>query len=211
MKDVFQMVELNIQERKDESPRQMRTNGQVPGIIYGAKEPMKITLDGKELGKKYNDANYYTSVIHLKMGNKQEDVLAKDVQLHPVKDTIMHADFMRVSKDMKIRIRVPVKFINHEKSADLKHGGILNVITHTLEIKCSPYEIPSEFVYDLTGAASHESLTLDKLQMDERMVPVHPERDRVLATIVAPKAEKEETSEEEDGASEGSSESEKSS
>ena len=182
----IRMSVLAVQERINESPRQLRQAGKIPGVIYGGKNPQSITLDAKELNKAYENSSYYTSVIQLQTEKNKEDVLAKDVQLDPVTDRIIHADFMRINKDMRIRVHVPVRFINEDKSIALKRGGVLNVIVYALEVKCSPYQIPSELVYDLSGVTLVDSIVLDKLKLSKDVTPVHPARDRILATIVAP-------------------------
>lgn len=180
------MSMLSVQERNNESPRELRLNGHIPGIVYGGTAPMRITLNGKELSKAYENVSYYTRVIQLQTGKTKEDVLAKAVQLDPVTDHIIHADFMRVNKEMRIRVRVPVRFINEEKSIAIKRGGVLNIIVHALEVKCSPYQIPSELVYDLSGVGMTDQILLEKLTLSKDVTPVHAVRNRILATIVAP-------------------------
>lgn len=180
------MSVLSVQERNNESPRELRLKGHIPGIVYGGTAPTRITLNGKELSKAYENVSYYTGIIQLQTGKTKEDVLAKAVQLDPVTDRIIHADFMRVNKEMRIRVRVPVRFINEEKSIAIKRGGVLNIIVHALEVKCSPYQIPSELVYDLSGIGMTDQILLEKLKLSKDVTPVHAARNRILATIVAP-------------------------
>lgn len=180
------MSTLSVQARNNESPRELRLQGSIPGIVYGGSAPARITLNGKELSKAYENVSYYTSIIELQTGKTKEDVLAKAIQLDPVTDRIIHADFMRVSKEMRIRVRVPVRFINEEKSIAIKRGGVLNIIVHALEVKCSPYQIPSELVYDLSGVGVTDQILLEKLKLSKDVTPVNAARNRILATIVAP-------------------------
>lgn len=180
------MSVLSVQERNNESPRELRLKGQIPGIVYGGTTPARITLNGKELSKAYENVTYFTGIIQLETGKTKEDVLAKDVQLDPVTDRIIHADFMRVNKEMRIRVHVPVRYINEDKSIAIKRGGVLNVIVHALEVKCSPYQIPSELVYDLSGVSMTDQILLEKLKLTKDVTPVHATRNRILATIVAP-------------------------
>ncbi|MEK7654980.1 MAG: 50S ribosomal protein L25/general stress protein Ctc [Pseudomonadota bacterium] len=180
------MSVLSVQERNSESPRELRLQGNIPGIVYGGSAPARITLNGKELSKAYENVSYYTGIIQLQTGKAKEDVLAKAVQLDPVTDRIIHADFMRVNKEMRIRVRVPVRFINEEKSIAIKRGGVLNIIVHALEVKCSPYQIPSELVYDLSGVGMTDQILLEKLKLSKDVTPVNAARNRILATIVAP-------------------------
>ena len=81
---------------------------------------------------------------------------------------------------------VPVRFINEDKSIAIKRGGVLNIIVHALEVKCSPYQIPTELTYDLSGVTMTDQILLEKLSLSKDVTPVHPGRDRILATIVAP-------------------------
>lgn len=167
--------------------RAVRRAGQVPGVIYGGKgDVVMFSIQHKQLSGLLHQAGFFNRVHTLDLNGKKEDVLAKKVQLHPVTDEPLHVEFMRVSKDSKIHVRVPLSFINEEKSPGLKRGGLLNIVVHTLELVCPPHLIPEKFVIDLSGLELHHTIHLDVLKLPEGAKAAHPERDHVLATIVAP-------------------------
>lgn len=187
------LTSLNIEKREKKGNLNiLRSEGKVPAIIYGNnKNPELITVNVKELTKEYKKPGYYNRVIQLKNAKDSVDVLAKDIQLDPIRDVPIHADFMRVSKTQRIRVQVPIHYENAEKSPAIKRGSVLNIIHHSLEVSCSPYEIPEFLRYDLKDLKVNDSIHLDQLELPKGITPVHPERDHVLATVVAPTTEKE--------------------
>ncbi len=167
--------------------RALRRQNRVPGIIYGDnQDPQMISVDGKTLRKEYESSNFFSKVFTLEIDNKKQQVIAKDIQLHPVSDEPLHIDFQRVNKDSKIHVSVPITFIHEDKSPALKRGGALNVIIHALEIVCPPHSIPEKLVVDLTGVEMHHSILIERLKLPEGTKAAYPVRDNVLATIVAP-------------------------
>lgn len=181
------MSQLNIEKRElKQNLRNLRLAGKVPAVVYGdQKESELVTLLSLDLTKEYGKKGFFNRVITLTLGGKNIDVLAKDIQLDPVRDFPVHADFMRINKTQKIRIFVPIYYQNAEKSTAIKRGGVLNVVHHTLEVRCSPYEIPEALYCDLSGLEAAQSVTLSQLNLPKNVVPVHPKRDNVLATVVA--------------------------
>ena len=128
--------------------RELRRNGRVPAVIYGGnKEPKAIHVEEKELVKQLMTGHFFNSVIAV----GGERALAKDVHFHPVNDRPLHVDFLRIAKDAKVTVEVPVTFINEEKSPGLKRGGVLNIVRHDLDLVCSPDSIPDDVIIDVTG------------------------------------------------------------
>ena len=93
---------------------------------------------------------------------------------------------MRVSKDKKVVVFVPVEYVNEDKAPGIKRGGILNIISHQLELSCNVTDIPEKLTIDLTGLEINHSIHIDALDLPEGATAVHPERDYTLATIVPP-------------------------
>lgn len=191
-------LELQAQERLSNGTgvaRALRRQGLVPGIVYGDnKEPEMIAVDYKILNHECHTLAFFSKVITLNVDNKKQQVIAKDVQLHPVKDVPMHVDFQRVNKDSKVHVSVPVIYINEDKAPGIKRGGALNVIIHTLELVCPAQSIPEKLIMDLAGADMGVSIHLESLKLPAGAKAAHADRDHVLATIVAPSAMTEETS-----------------
>ena len=175
--------------------RQARREGNVPAVIYGdSKTPETISLEYNELWKQVLKGHFTSTAIELDVEGKKHIVLARDVQVCPVRDTPLHVDFQRVGKDGIIRVAVPVKFVNELASPGLKRGGVLNIVRHEIEVY-SPYDkIPSYFEIDLTGLEIGKSIHMSYVQKPDYISPVIKNRDFTIATIAgALKGDTEET------------------
>lgn len=167
--------------------RATRLEGQVPAVIYGNKQdPELVSVDEKTLTREIYTSGFYSRLYAVSVNGKEQPVLIKDVQLHPVSDRVIHVDFQRVNKDSKIHVSVPVVFINEDKSPGVKRGGMVNVVHHTLEVICLATAIPEKLEVDLSGAEANQSIHLEDLKLPEGVEAAHPERDHTIATIVAP-------------------------
>lgn len=167
--------------------RAVRASGMVPGIIYGdKKDPEMIAIDPKALMAECLQPGFFSRLYSVSVDGKKQEVLAKDVQFHPVTDRPLHVDFMRVSKDAKVNVFVPIAFVNEDKAPGIKRGGVLNVVHHDIELICPAQFIPEKLTVDLTGRDINQTIHLDALSLPEGVVAAHPERDNTLATIVAP-------------------------
>ena len=132
--------------------RELRREGRVPAVVYGGKEePLMIHVEEKLLMKQLMTGHFMNSVVMIDVGGKQIRTLPKDVAFHPVKDRPIHADFLRISKDSKVQVAVPVVFINEEASPGLKRGGVLNIVRHELELICDADKMPDDIQIDVTG------------------------------------------------------------
>ena len=153
--------------------RQARRDGNVPAVIYGDNQtPETINLEYNELWKQVLKGHFTSTAIELDVEGKKHIVLARDVQVCPVRDTPLHVDFQRVGKDGIIRVAVPVKFINETASPGLKRGGVLNIVRHDVEV-FSPYDkIPAFFEIDLTGLEIGKSIHMSFVQRPDYITPV---------------------------------------
>lgn len=174
--------------------RAVRNLGMVPGIIYGnKKDPEMITIQPQDLMKECLQPGFFSKLYAISLNGKEQQVLAKDVQFHPVTDRPIHVDFMRVAADAKIRVFVPITFINEDKAPGIKRGGVLNIVHHNIELICPVQSIPEKLVVDLSGRDINQTIHLEELNLPTGIVAAHPERDNTIATIVAPSAMEEET------------------
>ena len=196
------MSSLAVEKRdQNQNLRNLRLAGKVPAVIYGhQKDPERISIQNTVLTKESSKRGCFSRVVTLELGDKKIDVLIKDIQLDPLTDLPIHVDFMSVKKDQTIRTLVQIDYRNAEKSPAIKKGGVLNIVKHDLEVRCSPYEIPQELVCDLSNLQTETAVTLSSLVLPGNVAPVHPERDNVLATVVAAEEEKEEVAKEETAA-----------
>ena len=173
--------------------RALRREGRVPAVIYGGKEePVAIHVEAKELVRQLGSGHFMNSIVMVEVGGKAVRVLPKDVALHPVTDRPTHVDFLRLSKDAKIQVAVPVVFVNEDASPGLKKGGVLNVVRHELELVCESDRIPDEIVLDVTGLDIGDSIHISHVTLPEGSVSAITDRDFTIATIVAPSAMKQE-------------------
>jgi len=173
--------------------RATRRAGRVPAIIYGDhKEPVLISLEPRELGRALARPGFFATLVDVGVDGTTHRTLPRDVQYHPVSDTPVHVDFMRVGAGAQVTVTVPVVFTNHERSPGLRRGGILNIVRHGVEMVCSVDRIPERLVVDLDGLDIGDSLHIGAIEMPEGARPVIQERDFTVATIGAPSVVREE-------------------
>lgn len=169
--------------------RALRREGRVPAVIYGGKEePTTIHVEEKELVRQLMTGHFMNSIVMVEIGGKTVRTLPKDVALDPVSDRPVHADFLRLAKDAKIEVQIPVVFTNEEASPGLKKGGVLNVVRHELDLVCDADKIPSEIVIDVTGKEVGDSIHISELTLPEGSESAITDRDFTIATLVAPSA-----------------------
>ena len=170
----------------------IRKNGNVPAIIYGGKEEnQKISISKKFLKALIEKENFLSNIITLNLDGKPQNVLPREVKYHIISDEPTHVDFLRVLPGVKIKIEVPVNFINHEKSPGLKRGGVLNIVRRKVELKCPSEKIPESLTLDLDGIDIGESFKISSVKLDSEVAPTIQGRDFVIATLAAPTVMKE--------------------
>ena len=173
--------------------RKLRYDGLVPGVIYGdGKAPALVSVGERELVAECYSSSFLGHIVEAKIGSAVEKFLPKDVEFDPVTDKPVHVDFIRVSKNSKIKVSIAVEFENEDKSPGVKRGGLVNVVVHKLECYCSPEAIPEKICVDLSGKEIGDSILLEALTLPDGVSPVNRERDAVVATIVGAKSEEEE-------------------
>ena len=177
------------------SARAARRDGLIPAVIYGdRKDPLSITLDANTFTKLMNQPGIFSQLLNVKVDGADNSVLTRDIQFHPVTDVPLHVDFLRVAKDAKIAVMVPVEFVNEEKSPGLKTGGILNVVRHEVELSCPATDIPESITVDLDGTTVGTSIHISAITLPKGVEPTITDRDFTVATIAAPAGEEAEAS-----------------
>jgi large subunit ribosomal protein L25 len=170
----------------------IRNSGNVPAIIYGGKENNeKISISKKLLKSTIEKENFLSNIISLSVNGKNQNVLPREVIYDVITDEPIHVDFLRVVPGVKIRIEVPVEFINHEKSPGLKRGGVLNIVRRKVELKCPSEKIPEKITLDLDGIEIGESFKISSVKLESDVIPTIQGRDFVIATLAAPTVMKE--------------------
>ena len=188
--------------------RELRREGRVPAVIYGGKEdPLAIHVEAKELARQLGSGHFMNSIVMIEVAGKTVRVLPKDVALHPVTDRPLHVDFLRLSKDDKIQVAVPVVFVNEEESPGLKKGGVLNVVRHELELVCESDKIPDDIQIDVTGLEVGDSIHISQVKLPAGSASAITDRDFTIVTVVAPSGMRSEAAEGEgEAAAEGEAE-----
>ena len=186
-------LEANVRSTKSKGDvRSLRLNGNIPAIIYGGSETNeKISVSKKTLKSLLDKEGFLSSVITLNVDGKNQKVLPREIEYNVLSDDPIHIDFLRVISGVKIRIEVPVQFINHEKSPGLKRGGVLNIVRRKIELKCPSEKIPEVIVIDLEGIDIGESFKISSVKLEEGVTPTILGRDFVIATLAAPTVMKE--------------------
>ncbi len=179
---------------KGASRRLRRLANEVPAIVYGGKkEPMAIMIPHKDLVKDLEDEAFYTSLITLEIeGSGSEQVVLKDLQRHPAKPLLMHADFLRVDASTKITMRVPLHFINETTCHGVKvQGGIIAHAATELEVVCFPKDLPEYIEVDMQAIEVGHSVHISDITLPEGVESValsHGEdHDLPIANVIMPR------------------------
>ncbi|WP_135080713.1 50S ribosomal protein L25/general stress protein Ctc [Terasakiella sp. SH-1] len=182
---------LNAQQRETAgkgAARAIRREGLVPAVIYGdKKDPVSISICPKELWVQlHTGQTFFASTGEIKLGKEAETVICRDVQFHPVTDQPLHADFLRLGKDAKISVAIPVTFTNEAASEGLKRGGVLNVVRHEIECNVPANAIPESIEVDLTGTNVGDTIHISAVTLAEGVTPTITDRDFTICSIAAP-------------------------
>ena len=181
--------------------RALRREGRVPAVVYGEKkEPLSIHVEEKLLSRMLHTGHFMNSVVMIDYQGKPHRTLPKAIDFHPVTSRPIHVDFLRIGEHTKVHVAVPVRFDNEEASPGLKRGGVLNVVSHELELVCDAASIPAEIHIALDGLDIGDSVHISNVKLPEGVTPANQDEDFTVATIVAPSAMK---AEEEEAAPEG--------
>jgi large subunit ribosomal protein L25 len=167
--------------------RALRRAGRVPAVIYGErKEQEMVSLEARALRRQLGNPHFFNTLCSLQVNGEAVRVLPRDVQLHPVTDDPLHADFVRVSAGGTITVEIPVVFINEDVSPGLKRGGVLNIVRREIELVCPADAIPGELTVDLRPFDIGDSVHISHVALPEGARPTIADRDFTIATISAP-------------------------
>ena len=189
-------IEVNATQRATQgkgASRRLRHEERVPGVLYGAGRPTQnITLDQKELSLHLKREAFHASILTLNLEGEKQQVLLRDIQMHPWRSAVLHVDFQRVAKDKKIHVKVPLHFMNAELSPGVKTaGGTINHVLTDLDILCLPDDLPNYIEVDLSNLELGRSIHISDLKLPSGVVSTQLRGgdDAVVATVVVPKAE----------------------
>jgi len=172
--------------------RRLRHTGKVPAILYGAREdPQALILDQQNLLTMIADERFYSSIVRLKIGERTQEAIIKDVQMHPAKNVVVHVDLQRVVENEAIRIRLPIHFRGESVSPGVKtQGGVVSHMRADVEVSCLPKDLPEFLELDLSGMSLNDTKFLADIPLPAGVaIPELTRRNAPVVSIHAPRAE----------------------
>jgi large subunit ribosomal protein L25 len=167
--------------------RAARRAGIIPAVVYGTEaEPISVGIQELELNRLIKQTGFFSQLFQLDVEGDKMNVLARDLQVHPVTDRAMHVDFLRVAANATITVSVPAAFVNEDECPGLREGGILNVVRYDIEVSCRPDAIPEQIEVDLTGFQVGDSIHISAVSLPNGVEVTITDRDFTIATIAAP-------------------------
>lgn len=187
MSEIYEL-KAEMRERVGKgAARAERRQGKIPAVIYGEKKPpLSISLAYKDVFLKLHGGGFLTTLAMIDVGGEKIRVIPKDYQLDPVRDFPMHVDFLRVSRDAKLTMEIPMQFINEDDSPGLTRGGVLNVVRYSVEVEVPANAIPNTLVADLAGLDIGDSVHISDVDLPDGVTTTITDRDFTIATIAAP-------------------------
>ena len=204
--------ELNAELRDDKgkgaSRRLRRLADQIPAIIYGGdKDPQPLTMIRKDLEKALENEAFYSQVLTINVGSDKQKAILKDLQRHPARNNVMHADFLRVDDKTVVKVHVPIHFLNEEACHGVKmEGGMIQHQATDIEVQCLPGDIPEYIEVDMLEIVTGQIIHLSDITLPEGVTSVAlslgEDHDLAVASVIAPKGGSDEEEEVEAAADE---------
>ncbi len=206
MKQEFNLIAEFRDDQGKGASRRLRREGKVPAILYGAgREPRLLSFEHSKVMHQLQNESFYSSILTIKIGDKTQDVIVKDIQRHPAKPQILHMDFQRIVADQKIRMNVPLHFVGEDVAIGVKVGG--GKVSHLMtdvEVSCLPKDLPEYFEVDVSGLDIDDMLYLSDIKVpagveiielshgeehDQPIVSIHVIKEQMIEEPVVAAAE----------------------
>ena len=187
MSDITQ-IDATMRSRVGKgSARAARRAGKIPAVIYGDKQaPLSIEMEARVVRKVIHEPGIFGRLLNINIDGKDNTVLTRDIQMHPVTDEPLHMDMLRVGKQSNVAVAVPVEFINEGLAPGLKIGGVLNIVRHEIELNCPAGNIPEKIIIDLSGVNVGDSIHISAVNLPSDATPTITDRDFTIATLQSP-------------------------
>jgi large subunit ribosomal protein L25 len=172
--------------------RRLRHTGKVPAVLYGGhQDAQTLTLDQQNLLTMIGDERFYSSIVQLKIGERTQEAIVKDIQMHPAKNLVVHVDLLRVVENETIRIMLPIHFKGESISPGVKvQGGVVSHMRSDVEVECLPKDLPEFLELDLSGMSLNETKFLADVPLPPGVkVPELTRRNAPVVSIHSPRAE----------------------
>jgi large subunit ribosomal protein L25 len=189
MSDDFDLIADIREDQGKGASRRLRHEAKVPAIIYGAgRPPRALVFDHNRVIQQLENESFYSSVLNIKVGEKSQAAILKDVQRHPAKPIVMHMDFQRIVADQEIKMSVPLHFIGEDIAPGVKQGGgAVSHLMNEVDIVCLPKHLPEFIDVDVSELELDAMLSLSDLKLPEGVsIPAlaqGPEQDRPVVSI----------------------------
>ena len=169
MSDDFDLIAELREDQGKGASRRLRHQGKVPAIIYGAgRPPRSLQFDQNKVLQQLDNESFYSSVLNIKVGDKSQAAILKDLQRHPAKPIIMHMDFQRIVDDVEIRMNVPLHFIGEDIAPGVKQGGgNVSRLMNDVEVSCLPKFLPEYLEVDISELELDAMLHLSDIKLPE--------------------------------------------
>ncbi len=182
------MANIKAEIRKESGKgvaRKLRNENKVPAVLYSAgKEPVSLSIDGYDLMMAMQQGGFYTTKHVVAADGKKLEVLAKDIQMHPVTDKVQHVDFMTYNAKQEVRVNVNVTITGEEDSEGLQIGGVLQLLRSEIEVICRADNIPDEIIVSMAGKDIGGSVHLSDITFPEGSRSAVQDRDFTIASVV---------------------------
>jgi large subunit ribosomal protein L25 len=189
MSDEFDLIAELREDRGKGASRRLRHQGKVPAIIYGAgRPPRSLSFDQNKVLRQLENESFYSSVLNIRVNDKNQAAILKDLQRHPAKNLIMHMDFQRIVEDQEIKMNVPLHFIGEEIAPGVKEGGgKVARLSNDVEISCLPKNLPEYLEVDISDLELDAMLHLSDIKLPKGVeipqLAQGPEQDHAIVSI----------------------------
>ena len=189
MAKAFDLIAELREDQGKGASRRLRHQGKVPAIIYGAgRPPRSLTFDHNKVIRQLENESFYSSILNIQVNEKSQAAIVKDIQRHPSKPQILHMDFQRIVEDEKIRMNVPIHYLNAEDAAGVKEeGGSVSQLITDVEVTCLPKDLPEYFEVDIENLGLNEMLYIADIPLPEGVeIPAlaqGPEQNKPIVSI----------------------------
>jgi len=204
MSEAYELTAQLREQRGTAHSRRLRHQGQVPAVVYGAgKDNVSLTLDHTTMYRSIAVEAFHSNLLNLSVGGKSEQVILRDVQMHPFKPQILHLDFQRVSATEKLHMKVPIHVLGGDVAPGVKtEGGIVSHLITEVDISCLPKDLPEFLEVDISGLELHQAVHLSDIKLPEGVdmtAFAHGSEDLAVANVAPAKIIEEEVEEAEEG------------
>ena len=209
MREEFDLIAEIREDQGKGASRRLRREGKVPAIIYGAgRPPRQLAFDHNRVIQQLENESFYSSILSIKVGEKSQAAIVKDIQRHPAKQQVMHMDFQRIVAGEKIKMNVPIHYINADVAPGVKiGGGSVSQLVNDVEVSCLPKNLPEYFEVDIAELELNQMLHLSDIKLPDGVeipeLAQGPEHDQAIVSIQVIKAAPEPSEEELEAAEEG--------